>query len=663
MTSLQELLQRSVNPFSEIEPRSGNFWEEEQDTHFTVDSIHKEELNQITIEIERVAQNRRTRTIVLRGETASGKSYLLGRLKKQLNDRAFFAYIGSWSDNDYIWRHILRHTVDSLMRIPEGQQESQLLLWMKGLSAFQEQSLRKKILGERGLFIQNFRGTYPVGIYRPKEFFGVLYDLTNPELYDLACDWLRGEDLDNRDLRALGVRSALEGEDAAQNILSNFGKIAAKASYPLVLCFDQLDQALQPSNGEVGLKALLSVNTTIHNEKLKNFALVISILKQTWRENEKHILAADKDRFDREIDLKDINFDRAEALWSKHLFPLHQQAKPKPKLPIEPLTRQDLEKAFPSGSTQPRYVIKLGEKLIQEYKLGIPQIEPPQNDAYFKQIWDKELTITQTKITKIRQFSSVDLIQLLQHALAALQVPNLKSNFLSSKTYSSASLSYTHPKSKQKIGVVWIEVPNLKSFFYCIKACQKDIQEKNCDTLFLIRSESLGQAGNKGYTLFQTTFNGSPHCHLNPHLDSVHYLATYSSLGKAASAGELVVGYETPNVPELAALVRESRELHKCTLLQELGIVPVQKVSKDEKEKHKQRLQDAKEYLVNLIKTQMMLGIDTLVKTTKSQPQFDRLEAEQIYNLTRELERDNIVQVSWDKSKLESSFVYWQPKS
>jgi GTPase SAR1 family protein len=663
MTSLQEIIQRSGNPFSTFEPRSGNFWKEEQDANFTVNSIHQDELNQMMVEIERVAQNRQTRTIVIRGETASGKSYLLGRLKKQLNPKALFAYIGSWAAHDYIWRHTLRHTVDSLMETPEGQQESQLLLWMKGLSAFQEQSLRKKILGERGLFIQNFRGTYPVGIYRPKEFFGVLYDLTNPELYVLACDWLRGEDLETRDLRILGVRSSLESEYDAQNILSNFGKIAIQASYPIVLCFDQLDQALQPPNGQLGLQALLSVNTTIHNEKLKNFALIISILKQTWRENEKYLLAADKDRFDREIDLRDINLEQAEALWAKHLYPIHKQVKPKPKSPIEPLTRQDLETAFPSGKTQPRYVIQVGKKLIQEYKLGTPQVAPPDRDAYFQQIWDKELTSVQNKVLRVRQFSCQDLIKMLQQALSALQVKNIKSHFLTSKTYTSFSLSYQHPNSKQTVGVVWIEAPKLQSFFYCVQACKKDIKSKQCDTLFLIRSESLGQSGNKGYTLFQEIFNGAPHRHLNPHLDSVHYLATYSNLVKAAGAGELVVGYDTPNVPELEALVRESKELHKCTLLQELGIVPAKKVSEEDKDRQQQRWQDAKRYLVNLIKTQMILALDALVQMTKTQPKFDRLEEEAIQKIIRELEQEGFIKVNWDRSNPESSLVYLQPKN
>ncbi|MGB5898725.1 MAG: hypothetical protein WBG66_11050 [Geitlerinemataceae cyanobacterium] len=370
------------------------------------------------LEIERVAQNRQTRSIFIRGEVASGKSYLLARLKKQLNPKAFFAYIGSWTDNDYIWRHVLRRTIDSLMHIPEGQKESQLLLWLKGMSAFQEQSLRKKILGERGLFIQNFRGTYPVGIYRPKEFFGVLYDLTNPELYILACD------------------------------------------------------------------------------------------------------------------------------------------------------------------------------------------------------------------------------------------------------YTSFSLSYQHPNSKQTVGVVWIEAPKLQSFFYCVQACQKDIQSKKCDTLFLIRAESLGKSGNRGYTLFQQTFNGAPHSHLNPHLDSLHYLAAYSNLVKAAGAGELVVGYDTQNVPQLEALVRESQELHKCTLLQELGIVPAQKSAKtsNDREKIELLLSEAKVYLWNVIKIEGMIGLSNLIDRTQNQPKFQKLDNLQLKQLVQELVQEHPLNIIGDEAKPESLCICYIPQ-
>jgi len=45
---------------------------------------------------------------------------------------------------------------------------------------------------------------------------------------------LRGDDLDEDDLNQLGVKHTIDNEDAAQNILANFGRISAQTQ-PIVL--------------------------------------------------------------------------------------------------------------------------------------------------------------------------------------------------------------------------------------------------------------------------------------------------------------------------------------------------------------------------------------------------------------------------------------------
>jgi DNA replication protein DnaC len=141
MTSIDELIKREVNPFDLINTKVGNFWGESQDSAQTVESIHQEAINEIDDLLNLVANDNRTRTTLLIGDGGCGKSYLLGRLKRTLNSKAFFTYIGPWADDDYIWRHVLRQTVDSLIQVPEGQQESQLILWLKSLSAFTKGSI------------------------------------------------------------------------------------------------------------------------------------------------------------------------------------------------------------------------------------------------------------------------------------------------------------------------------------------------------------------------------------------------------------------------------------------------------------------------------------------------------------------------------------------
>ena len=226
MTPIDQLIAQEANPFDAITLTPGNFWKEKQKQNLVVNSIHQRLIVDIEKYLKQVVQDNRSRTLVLTGDSGTGKSYLLGRIKKLFNAQAFFAYIGPWPDGNYLWRHTLRHLVESLMCVPEKQQNSQLLLWLKKLLQNKERSIISKLLGQRSLFVNNLRSAYPIGIYRAREFFTVLYGLTKSDSYHLCCDWLRGDDLDEEDLKFIGVKSSIDSEEAAQKIIANFGRIA-----------------------------------------------------------------------------------------------------------------------------------------------------------------------------------------------------------------------------------------------------------------------------------------------------------------------------------------------------------------------------------------------------------------------------------------------------
>lgn len=683
MATLDEIIQREVNPFDPVTFYTGSFWEESQIANQTVDSIHQTEITEITQILAEVAQDHQTRSILLLGDIGSGKSYLLSRLKQQLNSQAFFAYIGPWVENGQIWRHILRYTVDSLMHKPDGEEESQLLLWLKGLSAFHDRGLKKKVMGERRLFIHNLRGTYPSGIYQPNEFFGVLYDLTNPDLYYTACDWLRGDDLDEDSLKAIRVKRSIDSETDAKNLLSNFGKISTNTQ-PIVLCFDQIDSANETINIDIykSIQALFTVNTTIHNERLKNFFIIISLINGNWRNHNDKILQADKDRIYKGVVIKQITCDQAEAIWEKRLEPLHQQASVKPGSSIYPLTRQALEAKFPGGKTFPRYALKLAQHLYQDYKLNITLEAEPRSDsqpltekgkqgkqgkqdkqgkqekkrshsgksrpkqeskesnpiAAFRLLWEHQFKKTQEKITRIRYFSNPELIQMLREALESLEVPEVQPRLLPSQKYDSSSISCQLPNIPGKTGFAWTEDGNFTNFYYFMSACQKTIHHHLCQKLYLIRSGGLGSGSNKGCKLYKQIFTNSDHCHVIPSLESVQYLATYHNLVNAAAAGELVVGDRSPGIPELQNLMRQSQLWHDCTLLQELNILPGKK-SRPPKDTN----QKATQFMLSLVETQQMLGRDTLMKNTLSVA--PRLDEETFNQLLEKLIQEQKIQI------------------
>lgn len=76
MASIDNIILRSANLFDNI--RSVNFWHEQQQLEPTVDSIHQEEIAKIEATLDQVAQDHRTRTLILDGDGGSGKTYLFG---------------------------------------------------------------------------------------------------------------------------------------------------------------------------------------------------------------------------------------------------------------------------------------------------------------------------------------------------------------------------------------------------------------------------------------------------------------------------------------------------------------------------------------------------------------------------------------------------------
>jgi hypothetical protein len=666
MTDINDIIKREVNPFDIINLKPTNFWAEEQDSKLMVESIHKEAIIEIEGLLDLVGQDHRSRTVLLAGESGSGKSYLLGRLKRTLNPKAFFAYIlCNWADSSNIWRHILRHTVDSLIQVPEGEKESQLMLWLKSLTAFTSSDITKRIFNDnfwealqsnRQKFIKHLKDTYKkAGIYNPDMFFGVLHDLANPELYDLACEWLRGDDLNEDSMKEIKVKTCIDTEDAAKNILANFGRISTQTQ-PIVLCFDNLDTMPQLPEGFLDIQPFFNVNTTIHGDNLKNFLVIISVITNTLKRHFDRILPADKAGIHKTIQLKPITIKQAEALWAYQLQPLHQLASPRPESPIFPLNREMLDKTSPGGKTMPRNALTLGREEYQKYKGSLldedekPKPEPVQ--AEFELLWQHEYTKSQGKITKISLLSSPDLIQMLQQSISSLKMQGVKTKLLSGK-YASYSLSYQHPTKREKLGIVWTEDSNMNSFYHIMNACQTVLQKNLCQTMYLIRGGDLGKPNMAGNQLYRQIFTDTNHVHIKPSLQSIHYLATYQSLVNSAKSQELVIGGKTINLQRLETLINESEILNQCTLLQDLGIVSKPKPKPNGKEG--KDLRPVKNFLLNLVKTQGYMGVATLISQAVSQ--FPDVKETEIRSLIEQLYQENKVKTVNPEAKLSEQLI------
>jgi hypothetical protein len=663
VATLREIIQREVNPFDSVTFRTGNFWTEtQQHSRATVESIHQEAVIQIRDTLQQVIRDCHTRSILLSGDSGCGKSYLLSRLKKTLNDRAFFVYVEHCPSSDRIWQHTLRYTVDGLMHIPEGEKESQLLLWLKGLSAYKDGGIKKRLLGAKNHFIHELRNIYPAGIYQPRDFFAVLYELANPDLYFSACDWLQGNNISEDELKLLGVGSIIDSEEAAKGIIGNFGRISAD-NKPIALCFDQVEAARSP-DASLNFSPVFNVNTTFHNNNFKNFLIIVGITLGNWI-IDNTILKSDMARIDRAIILKQINLEQVKALWASRLYPIHSQANPKPISPIEPLNEQELERKYPGGKANLRDSLSFGGTLYKEYKStssteisGTKDDKPSPSDrsVAFKLLWQDELNKTKSKIDRLRQLSSPELIEMLISAMSVLGVKQIEPKFLSGR-YSSYSFSYQPLNRSKQIGILWNEDSNLKGFSFAMKACEKSLGSNKNITLIMIRAESLGKSNNQGYKIYQKIFNNISNHHIKPSLESVYYLKTYQKLKNDAISGDLVLNFELLSLTDLEKLVCQTKVLHQCRLLQDLEIVPVNPNKKPDEatEKKLTILIEVKEFLLNLVKHHHLLGQQILIQQAKSQ--FAEIEKAKIENLIQDLSQEQKISFVNPNAKPEERLI------
>ncbi|PHV61094.1 ATP-binding protein [Cyanobacterium aponinum] len=566
-----------ANPFDDV--TYGNFWFEKHHQE-NVDSIHQPAFQQIEYQLNLLIKDkfRQTKTILLTGDAGCGKSHLLGRLKDKLNSSAYFVYIQPIEDYRYFWRHTLQYTVTSLMQIPEGEKQSQLQLWLKSLPVLNSSDWVERLLGEKRAFIRHLKNSYPVGIVEAKKFFTALYQLTTDN-YDLACEWLAGEDLDEEDLQILGLNKSIDNERLARGILSNFGRIT-DATKPIIICFDQIERAF--SN-------VFNVNTTFHNERLVNFLVLISITQENWQTYKRTMVQSDLARINKNIFLDDITIEEAEKLWINRLKPLHLQCNPQPNSTIYPLEKKILTDNALGERINLRNALNLGGKFFSEYIENIKNIEtqkPNEHDNIpelptpkrpdFLRKWDQLFAENQQEIKDlpiILDHSDEEFLEIFRYILQCLGVENINPQFLSGVN-ASKGFTFTCPRTGIKKGLIINNTRNGQSFTALMRKCQEVVNQNRCEQLILIRNVEIPRTGI-GAEIYQSLFTpASKQCiHHKLKLEDLHYLFTYQKLYRDADSGDLYINFNPISRQELLSDMLRYKILNNCVSLSSLGLV------------------------------------------------------------------------------------------
>lgn len=662
MVSFGAIVLRNTNPFDQVNAIN--------DKEPIVDYIYQEAFIKIERKFNDVIQNHCTHTVLINSDDGSNNNYLLSRLYQQFHYKSLFVDVPPFPRREVIWQHILRYTVDSLVTTSDGNKRSQLLRWISKFKQEIKYDVLDFLRSDRKKFINKLKDIYKsVKIYNHDIFFGILYDLTDSSLYPLACEYLRGDDLSQESLEALGIEKSIATETVARETLANLSRIVGNHQ-PIVLCFDHIQSIGKLPDGSLDLPALFTINTKIREENI-NSLIIFNINNLTWKEYEEDIHQLTKHSIDEIVYLKDINLAQAELLIESRLKKLYSQKAVQIPYPIYPLNRQILEKEFPQARSNPRDLLIYARNTLQTYKKWLTKgsekgnfVFPQRNDnqeinyleleSHFPVIWYEKLHKIQQNITTIRQLSSPELIRILEEILILSKIDQIIYPLFVRTKYSSYSLGYHLTEDSEMLGVIWMEDPNLNSFFHVMEACKKTLEKNPSLKLFLIRAELLGNPDDKGYKIYDEIFTNSAHSHITTDLKSIHYLATYYNLVKSVCEGNLVIAGKVIDLKDLRYLMLKSKILNNCGLLQKLGLVMSNYNSDDEKNTN-QPLKEYKNYIFYLVKSQICLSTQVIIQKTNYC--FPELSESKIEALVQQLCWQKKLKIIDSKAPLDSQLV------
>ncbi len=176
----------------------------------------------------------------------------------------------------------------------------------------------------------------------------------------LAERWLLGEDLEDGELKALGIRSVIEEDDVC---LAMIKIITENLDRVLILYFDELESPYR-MHGEIAEQKLLEILKRLYNE-VKGLVIVIAVLKEIWP---RILEIADqplRSRMEPEQELKPFSLNDLKIFFSKSMEAFWDESNLNPPLyPLFPLNEELIEMIYDNTKGNPRNSIKLCKRFI-----------------------------------------------------------------------------------------------------------------------------------------------------------------------------------------------------------------------------------------------------------------------------------------------------------
>lgn len=241
-----------------------------------VKEINETAFNICTDAFESVKTEKRSMSALLYGETGSGKTHLLSRLRTHLQELPgphIFVSVRLQASPHRFWRHFRKCFVESLLRPAESGTSQLENVFLKRLYAYCRMKQVSVKMFRR--IMEQFCAKTGVSWNLCK----VLEHLIRKRHRLQAIAWLKGELLPEGILKDMEISQEddeiLDPEDRAQEMIKEFCRLAGP-NVPVVVCFDQVEALQRYPKDVEGLYVFGQAIRSLHDET-ENVLLVSCI--------------------------------------------------------------------------------------------------------------------------------------------------------------------------------------------------------------------------------------------------------------------------------------------------------------------------------------------------------------------------------------------------
>lgn len=250
--------------------------------------------------------------IAIKGDRGTGKSHVIHRIWKKISQEggSVFAYIGPCSNPKRINSHVRFYLADSFSK----QDIQGVTQWQKLAVSAIKTLKRTKFESKYQQYIErcdspNELKDYIIEHHKDtlKDFFDDLVEvilenqpdvdfnflravlfllLKNKQFSQIALAWIKGED--HSEIKKIGLPEfpLEQQEDKSVWIIQQICKLAEVASFPVILCFDQLDSAgTDNDSGDSPSQTVAKCIDQIYFQ-CSNIILLCCVISDTWGEIE-----------------------------------------------------------------------------------------------------------------------------------------------------------------------------------------------------------------------------------------------------------------------------------------------------------------------------------------------------------------------------------------